>query len=212
MKDYIAANEHAYNALAAQYKQRLEEYVESDAPLLAPFINGLIARFAHPRVLELGPGSGLALRIFEEAGLQTTAIELAQEIVSVAGETSPNTTFIHGDFLDHDFDAMSFQGIFAKAFIHLFPKNDAIQVLEKVHSLTTRNGLFFISTTVHAEPSEGYERKSDYANSPKRFRKKWTERELLEALNLGQKWQVVDKNYNEERNKNWLALTLQKIS
>lgn len=195
--------------MAGQYEDRINEYISSDPTLIKPFVDALKSRFNRINLLELGPGSGLALKFFEDEGFDTTAIELSNEIILVAKNTSPKSTFIHSNFLTHSFGPKVYQGIFAKAFIHLFPKNDAIKVLDKIHSLTARDGLFFISTTVHNTASEGYEKKADYLDSPHRYRKKWTEAELMLALNRN--WQLLDKNYNNERGKNWLALTLSKI-
>ena len=161
-------------------------------------------------VLELGPGSGLALRMFSENHFSSTAIDISGKIIEVAKRNSPNSNFIKANFLEHDFGDTTFSGIFAKAFIHLFPKNDAIAVLDKIYKLTAPRGCFFIATSIHNEPSEGYEEKSDYADSPIRFRKKWTEDELMLAVR--DKWTILDKNYNQERGKSWLALTLSKKS
>ncbi len=208
MKDYISANKKAYNALAKQYADRISEYEKSDATLIAPFINYLKTNFTNVRVLELGPGSGLALRFFQSDGFTTTAIEVANEIIKVARQTSPSTKFINDDFLKHNFSNQKYEGVFAKAFIHLFPKVDAELVLDKIYDLLVPRGAFFLATTIHIKPSEGYEQKSDYAKSPPRFRKKWTEAELMEAL--GNKWGVINTSYNQERGKNWIALTLAK--
>ena len=182
MKKYLVVNKDAYNNLADQYKSRLNEYKFKDKVLLATFINLAKTKADRAEVLELGPGSGLALQIFEEEGMRTYAIDIADKIIAVAKHSSPNTTFINDDFLQHDFGTKKFDAICAKAFLHLFPKDDA--------------------------PTEGYEEKHDYSESPRRYRKKWTEAELLEALT--HTWRIVEKNYNTERSKRWLALTLQK--
>lgn len=206
--DYLTANENAYNKLADQYAQRIYDYTDKDVPLLQPFMKQLKARFDRPNVLELGPGSGLALRMFEEEGFSTTAIEIAAQIIEVSRKTSPHTEYIHDDFLRHDFGDASYDGIFAKAFIHLFPKEDALKVLDKIYNMASRNGVLFIATTSHKVASEGYEEKADYEDSPKRFRRKWTEHELLEAL--GTRWSVVHRHYSEDRGKQWMAFTLVK--
>ena len=206
MKDYIRVNQKAYNVAAEEYAERSGEYEDRDKELIAPFVDYLKNSFQHARVLELGPGSGLALKIFTANGFETTAIEVAEKIIDVARQVSPNTDFIHDDFLSHNFNKQVFDGVFAKAFIHLFPKQDAIEVLNKIHSLMPAGGALFLATTVHESSSEGFEEKTDYDTSPVRFRKKWTSDELHQAL--ANKWEIIEENYNEERNKTWLALTL----
>lgn len=209
MKDYLTINEAAYDIAASEYADRVEEYQDSDVVLIAPFINYLRSEFSNVHVLELGPGSGLALRMFEDEGFSSTAIDISANIINIARTNAPHTEFIKADFLAHNFADNQYSGIFAKAFIHLFPKNDAIEILGKIYALLAPKGALFLATTIHDEPKEGYEEKTDYEKSPVRFRKKWTETELLEAL--GDKWNIIEKSYNNERGKSWLALTLSKI-
>lgn len=208
MKKYLVVNKEAYNNLADQYKSRLKEYKYKDKELLDTFIKLAKTKSDSAAVLELGPGSGLALQIFEEEGMRTYAIDIADKILAVAKDSSPYTIFINDDFLQHDFGAKKFDAICAKAFLHLIPRDDAHTVLNKIADLTQENGVLFLATTIHDVPTEGYEEKHDYSESPRRYRKKWTEVELLEALT--HTWRIVEKNYNTERSKRWLALTLQK--
>jgi ubiquinone/menaquinone biosynthesis C-methylase UbiE len=208
MKDYLVTNEAAYDIAAEEYANRIDEYIDSDVALIAPFIGYLKKEFTNVRVLELGPGSGLALKMFEDNNFSCTAIDISAGIIRVARQIAPNTQFIKADFLDHDFNNEQYSGIFAKAFIHLFPKSDAIEVFNKIYNMLEPNGCFFLATTVHNESKEGYEEKADYDKSPVRFRKKWTEGELIEIL--GDRWELVAKNFNQERDKSWISLTLSK--
>ena len=56
---------------------------------------------------------------------------------------------------------------------------------------------------------EGYFEKKDYPDKIMRYRKKWTEKELLETIRRSG-FQIVDKIYNTEkdRNKEWISLYL----
>src|SRR3990167_5007393 len=110
MKDYIVNNKKAYNALATQYAARVSEYEKSDAKLISPFISFLKENFDDVHVLELGPGSGLALRFFQFNDFKTTAIEIAEKIIDTAKAASPETKFINDDFLTHNFLNQKYQG------------------------------------------------------------------------------------------------------
>lgn len=211
MKDYIKINEKVYDALSGEYKKKIEKYRFSDEQVLKPFIDCLIQRVEKPKFLELGPGSGLALYFFKEAGFETTAIDVSSKIIEVARETSPTTHFIHSDFLSHDFGSLKYDGIFAKAFIHLFPKPDAIKVLNKIHSLLSDKGIAFIGTTVHDKPSEGFFEKEDYELKLKRYRKKWTEKELTDAVKSCD-FNIIStqKNSEEDLKKIWIGLILER--
>jgi SAM-dependent methyltransferase len=207
--DYLEINKRAYDETAEEYKQRISWYEESDRKILAPFIKLLKEKFDKIKLLELGPGSGLALRFFEEAGMKTTAIDISSKIIEVAKEISPNTSFIEADFLEHNFKQEKFDGIFAKAFIHLFPKEDAKKVLKKVNSLLAEGGLFYLTTTVHEIPEEGFLQKEDYTKESIRFRKKWTEKELVEEL-MKNNFKIVERFYGEEirPDKHWIIFIL----
>lgn len=209
MKTYIKINKNCYDELAEEYKNRLEEYKISDRKIAFPFIEYLKKEFNKIKVLELGPGSGLNLLFLEDEGFQTTGIDISNKIISFAKEVSPKTNFIQGDFLEYNFGESKFDGIFAKAFIHLFPKKDAVFVLNKIWNLLKLNGAAFIATTVHDKSEEGYFEKLDYSKKLKRFRKKWTEQELINEIdNIG--FKIFNKSYNIEHNKNkkWVNLVV----
>lgn len=213
MKEYIKANQAVYDILADEYKQKMQDYLISDRKIAAPFINYLKEHFVKVRVLELGPSSGLNLNYFEKEGFKTTAIDISVEIIRVSRETAPKTKYLFGDFLAYDFGKSRFEGIFAKAFIHLFPKEDAVAALKKIIELLSPGGAVFIATTVHERSEEGYFEKTDYNKKLKRFRKRWTERELLDAVNeIG--FKTLHKNYHIEpdKGKKWINLVLVKRS
>jgi 2-polyprenyl-3-methyl-5-hydroxy-6-metoxy-1,4-benzoquinol methylase len=118
MKAYIKLNQKAYDALAEEYKQKMQEYIISDRKIVAPFIDCLKINFKKISVLELGPGSGLNLSYFEKEGFETTGIDISNEIIKISQEMAPKTKYIFGDFLEYNFGKSKFESIFAKAFIH----------------------------------------------------------------------------------------------
>ncbi len=211
MKKYIKSNQKVYDNLAEEYKQKMRDYVISDKKIAAPFIDYLKNHFRKIRVLELGPGSGLSLSYLEKEGFETTAIDISGEILRVSQETAPKTKYLFGDFLAFGFGKSKFEGIFAKAFIHLFPKEDAIIVLKKIFDLLENNGAAYIATTIHEKSEEGFFEKTDYNQKMKRFRKRWVESELLEEITkIG--FAIYHKGYNIELNKEkkWVNLVVVK--
>jgi len=205
MKDYVKFNEKAYNNLASEYKNRIKKYKTVEKEIIRPFRDYLKENFDKISVLELGSGSGLSLFYLNQENFETTAIDISNEMIRVSKEMSPKTKFIHDDFLEHDFGDSKFQGIFAKAFIHLFQKKDAILVLKKIKNLLLPKGIAFISTNLSKKSREGYFEKKDYPGNPKRFRKKWTEEELIrEVEKVG--FKVFKKFHHKENEKNWIKL------
>lgn len=212
MKEYLKTNKRAYDKLAKEYKERLKSYKTSEPIILAPFIKYLKENFKGVRVLELGPGSGLASSFLNKAGFETTAIDISKNIIKVAREVSPKTNFIHADFLTYDFSDLKFEGIFAKAFIHLFPKEDAIKVLKKIKDLLIKNGVVYIATTLHERSKEGFFEKEDYNKRVKRFRRKWEESDLIITIReVG--FEIIKKRYYEEKEKSkkWIDFFLRAI-
>lgn len=212
MKDYISINKKAYDKLAKEYQTRMKRYVKSDHVITTPFIDYLKKVFPKVKVLELGPGSGLNLSFFEKERFSTWAIDISKNIIQVSKKNSPKTTYMLGDFLEYNFKELRFEGIFAKAFIHLFPTKDALKVFEKIKKLLVSDGLLFLATTIHPKPEEGYFEKEDYEAKLKRFRKKWTEKELIETLRkMG--FKIIHKDYHRPRNENkvWINILLKKI-
>lgn len=211
-KDYLKINKEAYNFLSEEYRERIKNYSESDKEIVYPFINDLKKIFGKVNVLELGPGSGLALKFFIGAGFHTKAVEISENIAKLAKETSPESEIILGDFLSYDFGNEKFEGIFAKAFIHLFPKEDAIKVLNKVYNLLKNKGLAYFATTVHEKSEEAYLEKSDYNQKIKRFRRLWNDTELIEEIENA-RFKIVRKRIINEAKfgKVWIEIIGQRI-
>lgn len=207
MKNYLMINKEAYEQAAEEYGRRVEEYEISDKMIMKPFIDYLKSKFKRAKILELGPGSGLSLKILSEKGCKTTAIEISKNMIEVAKRTSPETEFINDEFLSHDFGKSKYDGIFARAFIHLFPKTEAVKVISKMKCLLNREGIIHLATTIHKTSGEGIMEKSDYPGKPKRFRKTWTEEELLDTIkNLGLKVVIKEPYLEKKRNKLWINL------
>jgi hypothetical protein len=126
---------------------------------------------------------------------------------------APETKYFFGDFLTFDFGKSKFEGLFGKAFIHLFKKKDAIIVLKKIFDLLENNGAALITTTLHNTSEEGFFEKTDYNRKMKRYRKKWMDTELFEEIRkVG--FKIYYKNYYTESNKgkDWITLILVKPS
>jgi SAM-dependent methyltransferase len=200
MDDYSALNRLAYERTAEEYFRNTPLYSKSNQAVISNFVTFLEKKYPENKnisILDVGVGSGLDLSIFEKLGYLTYGIDISEKMIKFAKTNSQKTTFYCGDFLEFPFD-QKFSGIYAQAFIHLFPKERVYDILEKMHSLLEPEGLIHFSTTVHEIPSEGFEEKTDYRASVKRYRKRWTLIELNEFIegltfleNIHQ-YQIVD--------------------
>lgn len=212
MREYIEINKWAYETLAFEYNEKWKKYVPAEKQVLKPLENCLKKDFKNSiMVLDVGCGVGLDSYILSEAGFEVRGLDISPKMIEYAKKNAPKATFSVGDFLEAKFED-KFHGIILSAFIHLFPKKDTLEVLEKAKSLLVPGGYGIISTTQNAESKEGYYEKSEYSKKIKRFRKFWVKKELLDVLeNSGLK--VVSTYSNADpvfNNKSWITLTFRR--
>jgi len=77
-----------------------------------------------------------------------------------------------------------FDVIYSEESIHCLPKNDAEILLAKIAGWLDPQGVFFVSTSVEDESSEGFEQKRTeiYGENSVRYRARYTEPEFREML------------------------------
>ena len=191
-KDYIEINRASYDIVAEEYKTK---YKNNDGAkkfyeLLQEFVlnkkNSGISK-----MLEIGPGVGTLLSIFEEKGFRTTAVELSKNMASLACEKSSNSVIINGNILETDFMPKQFDFILAMAVIHNFPEVDLIKLLDKIKIWLKDDGCFILDTTNNKVTETGYFEKEDYNNNVVRYRRKW-KKENLESFMHSQGFYIQD--------------------
>lgn len=200
-------NRMAYDRVAQQYETRAVSDAINDVPIVAAVMSAWRSRHeGTPRLLDVGCGAGVNLRMFANEGCVVTGIDISPEMVTIAQENAPAAQVLEGDVMEIE-RRESFDIVFAKAFLHLYPKVDAFNVLNHLTSFLVNDGIIYIATTAHQTPSEGFENKSDYEGSPARFRSRWTPGEWHElakqaGLSIVCEWRNTDRR----NNKNWMNL------
>lgn len=199
--NYIEINRRAYDLLSDEYSKRFatKSIFETPATHLVDRVLQHKTGSRDLSVLEIGPGSGEAVKHFEAMSCRTTAVDLSDKVIKLAKINSPNTIFIHSNILDINFYENQFDVIFAGALIHLFPKVDAEELMKKISTWIKKDGIFFVSTTINGKSEEGVFRKTDYLNSVVRFRKRWTEVEFKEFVT--QNFAIIETIYTNERDR-----------
>lgn len=205
-KDYIEINRASYDIVAKEYKTK---YKNNDGAnkfyeILQEFVlnkknNGI------SKMLEIGPGVGTLLRIFEEKDFRTTAVELSENMASLACENSSNSVIINGNILDINFMPKQFDFILAMAVIHNFSEDDLIKLLNKIKFWLKDNGYFILDTTNNPITEAGFFEKEDYNNNVVRYRRKW-KKEDLELFMQNQGFFIQDSVVYKDTtsNKEWL--------
>lgn len=204
---YQSINRLAYDLLADDYRQRLN--VPGPNQETPEYLAGLLtSRLQKPVrcILELGPGSGDVLSVLGKASANTIAVEISPRMAALAQEQAPESVIIVGDILALDFNDGSFDGVYAGAFLHLFPQSEAAGLVQKISRWTKSNGAVFVNTSVSNKSSESIEVKADYLHRVARFRSRWTEeqfRYLVESNGL----RIIDRVTTDERERNkfWVA-------
>lgn len=211
-KDYISINKHAYDILAVEYK---EKYKNNEG---ANYFYKLLEEFILSRkkegiskMLEIGPGTGTLLNIFENNNMRTIAVELSGNMASIAQETSPNSVIVNDNILNVNFINNQFDFILAMAVIHNFPEKDLIELLKKIKNWLKDDGYFILDTTNNDITESGYFEKEDYDKRVERYRRKWKKEDLNNFL-IEQGF-IIDEliNYTDKTsNKEWLVYALKK--
>lgn len=202
--DIRKQNTKTYNSLAQEYNQKSVMRNDFNGHIISKFAKHIITG---KNVLDIGCAVGLDMSIFAYLGYSVDGIDISKEMVKLAKQKNPNAKILIGDFMEITFDKL-YDGIFAQAFIHLYPKSEVESVLKKIKSLLVLNGVAHITTSKNNESKEGWFTKDDYHGKYKRYRKFWTKNELEETLKR-LNFQIV--NYFEIMcpfKKKWMIFTV----
>ena len=206
LESILKHNGLTYDALSEEYEEKAGLRVEKTSEIIekvTPFFK------TNGHILDVGCGVGITTEKLLEKGFQVTAVDISSKMLAYTQKRNPQAHCVLGDFLTLDFDTR-FDGILDFAFLHLFPKETAMEILQKNYEILHPEGIFFIGTTVSDKNSEGWEEKEDYSKKHKRYRKHWKEDELKEALQkVGFEILKVDFNTGDS-NKRWINIIARK--
>lgn len=211
-KNYIEINRASYDIVAEEYKEKYKNNSGANKfyEILQEFVLSKKNK-DNPKMLEIGPGTGTLLKLFEEKNFRTTAVELSKNMASLACEASNNSVIINGNILDINFMPKQFDFILAMAVIHNFPENDLIKLLDKIKLWLKDDGCFILDTTNNPITETGFFEKEDYNNNVIRYRRKW-KKEDLEMFMQQQGFIIHDSTIYKDAtsNKEWLIYSIKK--
>jgi SAM-dependent methyltransferase len=207
--NFNAENIKTYEALAQEYEKNIPKYSVSTKEAVEKLIPGITTGKG---VLDIGCGVGLGTMMLISKGFSVTSIDISPKMIEFTRSRNPKAITIVGDFLEYKFKK-EFDAIFAMAFIHLFPKEIAELNLKKMYDLLKEGGALYIGTTLSHISKEGFELKNDsfFPNGgKKRYRKHWTEQELLESLQKAGFKYKSKYHIDDPRNKTWMGFLMSK--
>jgi SAM-dependent methyltransferase len=177
LSEMVAKHVVVYDELATSYDERSAALVSVTEEVVDVFVKYLDRGSS---VLDVGCGSGTALRLLAAAGYDSEGVDASSNMAELAA-TRSGRRVVTGDILEVPM-GRRYDGVLALAFIHLFPKNETVYVLDRLRGLLVDDGLLYIGSTVSDAPREGLERKSDYVGGGVRWRSHFTKAELKSAL------------------------------
>ena len=124
----------------------------------------LLQKEGKHKLLEVGAGTGLHGKFFQENGLDVTCTDLSPNMVARCREKGLEAYEM--DFLNLDFSPGSFQAVFAMNCLLHIPRRDLPQALAAIRQLLRPNGLFYWGQYGGIE-QEGVFEEDHY--TPKRF-------------------------------------------
>ncbi len=96
------------------------------------------------KILEVGTAGGRDAKIFTDAGMDVTGIDIVDDFLSKAKKDVPSANFIQMDVRDMNFLDNSFEGIYANAVLLHLEKKEVPPVLDKFYILLKPKGKLHI--------------------------------------------------------------------
>lgn len=216
MIEYIELNKSTYDSLAEEYFGRLVKY-DKDYQIVGEKIceaifdtEQLKNKINHKciNILELGCGPGAILQGMKKyRSVQAYAIDFSEKMVYFARKVNPDASVVVANVLDinhiNDYFEKPLQGkvdvLIMAAFIHLFPKKDAEEILKRVKEWLSNDGLIYLDTTEEKQFCDGEIRVKKIVDGKeiKHLRTCWPQKEFNEF--------VVDCGYKIVRQTRHLA-------
>jgi cyclopropane fatty-acyl-phospholipid synthase-like methyltransferase len=168
-------------SLKASYNEKADLRDKSDIEEwkiaeLSSFINAL-NNDGLRSVLDIGAGSGQQAKYLLDRGVDVTCIDLSLNMVETCRMKGLKAEVM--DYYTLDFDAESFDAVWAMNTLLHVPKVSLPAVLKNIHTVLKDDGLFFMGV-YGGKDSEGVWEDDSYI--PKRFFSFYTNEDLLEVV------------------------------
>lgn len=143
-------------------------------------LNSFIAALKNDRyqtVLDIGAGSGQHGKYLSDHSLDVTCIDLSPNMVETCRAKGLKAEVM--DYYTLNFDAESFDAVWAMNTLLHVPKVSLPAVLKNIHTVLKEDGLFYMGV-YGGKDSEGVWQEDSYI--PKRFFSFYTDEDLLEVV------------------------------
>lgn len=139
MEEYILTTIKSYNTTAKEYAKNVSGICPTNE------LDKLISMSNGNKILDIGCGSGEAVKYLTSKGLKVCGIDLSKNLLYEARRISPQSKFIQMDLRNLSFQNNSFDGIVSiGAHLHI-SKKDLPNALNECHRVLKSNGTFYLS-------------------------------------------------------------------
>ncbi|EKE28904.1 MAG: hypothetical protein ACD_2C00266G0010 [uncultured bacterium (gcode 4)] len=176
--NHIAKNRETYDILASEYEQKAEIRDMYNKMLIEKVFVEHLEKWK--KILDVGCSVWVDIKALTDSWYIVEWTDISQEMINFSEARNPWVKHTCGNFLDIGFG--KYDAIFSQAFIHLFPEDEVVKILEKMKSILNENWIAYFTTTKSEIPLEWWYEKKDYEGLHKRYRRHWTKPELTEML------------------------------
>lgn len=231
MKEYINLNKATYDRLADEYFERLVKYDNyykivgeriCDSIFETDILKNKIKNEIEIQVLELGCGPGAILQALKKYNcINVHAIDFSERMIYFAHKSNEdaklkvfnvldisNVDDVFGEHLKGNIDVL-----IMAAFIHLFPQNDAKEILMKTKDWLAHDGILYLDTTEEKEFVDGeiQVKRVVEAQEIKYLRTRWTQKKFNDFI-TGCGFEIIhQKKHVANNGKIWMRTLVRNL-
>ena len=181
----------AYNKYAYLYDEEVIEFWEN---FPNSFIDAFIAALPGKRILDLGSGSGRDALLLRERGLEVICLDGSKTMVGITTKLGFETHL--SAFSELNFPLSSFDGVWAYTSLIHISKEEAKEVISKIHTLLKPRGVFVIGA-IEGNTAGMVERKT--MPDAARYFKNYSKKELQQLVKTVGFSLVYEEDYKPHR-------------
>lgn len=148
-----------YSVIKNTYSQIAEAYTKryGDSSFLLEQLDKFSSKIPlKGKILDLGCGSGRAIKYFIKKGFDVVGIDFSEEMLKLAKEQTPTADLRNMDMRKLDFPEEFFDGIWSCFSLVHIPKREIKNVLDGCYRVLKKNGFMCVITSL-GEGKEGFQ-------------------------------------------------------
>jgi len=158
----------------------------------------LFRKYGVKKILVPGAGYGRNTKLFSSTGFNVVGVEVSEIALDLAKKYDPETTFLHGSYLDIVPGDEPYDAIYCFNLLHLFRENERKLLISKSSSELKEDGLVFFIVFSEEEVSFGNGReveKNTFESKPGRPVHYFAEEDLPEHF---QDFSIIENGIMED--------------